>query len=107
MFDTLGFSPDDTFLVKGWFQDTVPEHRTRIGDIAVLRLDGDWYESTKIPLENFYDSVSPGGFVIIDDYGTCFGSKKATEEFRQQRQLETPLMADGRGGVWFEKPLKD
>lgn len=107
MFETLCFSQNDTFLIKGWFQDSVPRHRARIGDIAVLRLDGDWYESTKIPLENLYDFVSPGGFVIIDDYGTCFGSRKAVDEFRRERRLESPLNSDGRGGVWFEKPRDD
>ncbi|MCH7780604.1 MAG: class I SAM-dependent methyltransferase, partial [Acidobacteria bacterium] len=107
MFETLCFSQSDTFLIKGWFQDSVPKHRARIGDIAVLRLDGDWYESTKIPLENLYDFVSPGGFVIIDDYGTCFGSRKAVDEFRRERRLESPLNSDGRGGVWFEKPRDD
>ena len=107
MFGRLRFSRDDTFLVKGWFQDTVPQHAASVGEIAVLRLDGDWYESTKIPLDHFYDSVAPGGVVIVDDYGTCFGSKKAVDEFRRERNLTSPLIADGRGGVWFEKRPED
>jgi hypothetical protein len=107
MFDSLGLSRDQVHLVKGWFQDTVPEHRKEVGPIAVLRLDGDWYESTKIPLENFFDQITPGGFVIIDDYATCFGSRKAVDEFRTKRNLTTPLLQDGRGGVWFEKPKND
>ena len=53
MFDKLHLPKSEVHLVKGWFQETVPVHRVRIGPIAVLRLDGDWYESTKIPLENF------------------------------------------------------
>jgi len=104
MFETLGFPKEEIHLVKGWFQDTVPKDREKIGPIAVLRLDGDWYESTKIPLENLFDQVTPGGYIIIDDYATCFGSKKAIEEFRSERNLTTPLNPDGRGGVWFEKP---
>jgi O-methyltransferase len=104
MFDKLRFSAKEVNLVKGWFQDTVPVHRKKIGPIAVLRLDGDWYESTKIPLDNFYDQITPGGYVIIDDYGTCFGSRKAVEEFREERKVYTPLISDGRGGVWFSKP---
>lgn len=104
LFDDLGFDRADTHLVKGWFQHTVPAHREKIGAIAVLRLDGDWYESTRIPLDNFYDNVCPGGFVIVDDYATCFGSRRAVDEFRTERAITTPLIEDGRGGVYFEKP---
>jgi len=103
MFEKLHLSKNEIHLIKGWFQDTVPSHRERVGPIAVLRLDGDWYESTKLPLENFYDQISPGGFVIIDDYATCFGSRKAVDEFRSERHITSPLHPDGRGGVWFEK----
>lgn len=103
MFSTLGLPKEEINLVKGWFQDTVPNYRDKIGRIAVLRLDGDWYDSTKIPLENFYDSVAPGGFVIIDDYATCFGSRRAVDEFCAARGLKVALHPDGRGGVWFEK----
>lgn len=103
MFDKLNLPQNEVHLVKGWFQDTVPVHRERIGPIAVLRLDGDWYESTKVPLENFYDQVSLGGYIIIDDYATCFGSRKAVDEFRAERNITASLCPDGRGGVWFEK----
>ena len=104
MFGRLLLSANEINLVKGWFQDTVAVHRDKIGPIAVLRLDGDWYESTKIPLEKFYDQISPGGYVIIDDYATCFGSRRAVDEFRTSRNISTPILPDGRGGVWFEKP---
>jgi hypothetical protein len=102
-FGKLGFPRDQVHLVKGWFQDTVPLNRGKVPQIAVLRLDGDWYESTRIPLENFYDQVSPGGFVIIDDYATCFGSRRAVDEFRVERGISTRLHEDGRGGVYFQK----
>ena len=104
MFEYLKFPREEVHMVKGWFQDTVPPHKGKLGPIAVLRLDGDWYESTKIPLDNFYEHVSPGGYVIIDDYATCFGSQKATDEFRAEHNITTPLNPDGRGGVWFIKP---
>ena len=103
LFSTLKFQKDDVHLVKGWFQDTVPKLRDTMGVVAILRLDGDWYESVKIPLDNFYHNLSPGGVVIVDDYATCFGSKKATDEFRTEHNITTPLMSDGRGGAWFEK----
>lgn len=104
MYTTLGMAKDEVHLIKGWFQDTVPLYRDKVGEaIAVLRLDGDWYESTKIPLENFFDKLSTGGIVIIDDYFTCFGSRRATDEFRVNAGITTPLNSDGRGGVWFKK----
>lgn len=49
--------------------------------IAILRLDTDWYESTKFELDNFFDKVSIGGIVIVDDYGHWSGCKKAVDEF--------------------------
>jgi len=103
MFEKLKFSKDEVHLVKGWFQDTLPIMKFKIGKIAVLRLDGDWYESTKVPLENLFDQVAVGGFVIIDDYATCYGSKKAVDEFIEDKGLKIVLNADGRGGAWFEK----
>jgi O-methyltransferase len=105
LFDKLNLPKHKINLVKGWFQDTVPLHKEKVGKIAILRLDGDWYESTKIPLENFYSFISPGGCVIIDDYATCFGSKKATDEFIEKNSIDTYLRPDYRGGAWFVKPL--
>lgn len=72
-------------LIKGLFQDTLST--LKIGRIAVLHLDGDWYESTKCGLENLYDRVSPGGFIQIDDYGHWAGCRKAVNEFFQSRVL--------------------
>ena len=71
----------------GWFQQTVPKSVDSIGAIAVLRLDGDWYESTKICLDYLYDSVQKGGFVIVDDYGTYDGCRRAVDEFIVSRQI--------------------
>jgi len=105
MFNTLNMSEDEVHLIKGWFQDTVPANKDKVGDaIAVLRLDGDWYESTKIPLDNFHEKLCKGSVVIIDDYGTCYGAERATNEFRNEHNITTPLNPDGRGGVWFEMP---
>jgi O-methyltransferase len=61
-------------LVKGWFQDTIPEYET--GPISVLRLDGDLYESTLVPLLYLYPKLSIGGILIIDDWNLS-GCQKA------------------------------
>jgi O-methyltransferase len=70
---------------KGWFQETLPEKANSIDKIAILRLDGDWYASTKICLEYLFDKVVPGGFIIIDDYGLYSGCKKAVDEFLKKQ----------------------
>lgn len=87
-----GYSERNVHFHEGWFQDTVFEAAKTIGPIALLRLDGDWYESTKICLEAFYDQVTPGGFVIFDDYMTYEGCKKAVDEFFESRAVKPFLI---------------
>lgn len=72
--------------------------------ISVLRLDTDWYESTKFELENFYDKVSSGGIIIIDDYGCWYGCQKATNDFIQTRGLNIQFINATDGAVYFYKP---
>lgn len=72
------------------------------GKIAVLRLDTDWYESTKFELDHFYDLVVPGGIVIIDDYGHWQGCKKAVDEFLLTHAVS--LQRIDYTGVFFIKP---
>lgn len=92
-FNKLNLNMNNVTLVKGFFQDTLQkENIDKIGEIAVLRLDGDWYESTKICLEKLYDKVINGGVIIIDDYGHFIGAKKATDEFRMRNKILTPLI---------------
>ena len=105
LFDDLKFDRGRFTLVKGWFENTVEQNADKIGNIAVLRIDADWYESVKCCLENLFDNVAPGGYVIIDDYGTCFGARKAVDEFLASRGLDVELVHDGRGGCHFVKPV--
>lgn len=67
----------------GWFEDTLRAAATEVGPVAVLHCDGDWYESVRLTLEVFYPLVSAGGYVVIDDYGTWPGAKRATDEYRR------------------------
>lgn len=72
-------------LVRGWFSDTVrPGVVTE--SIALLRLDGDWYESTKTCLEALYDSVCDGGLIVLDDYYSWDGCSIALHEFLAARK---------------------
>jgi len=75
----------------GWFQNTVPTDAEKLGSIALLRLDGDWYDSTMICLEHLYPLLSPGGIIVIDDYFAWEGCKKATDEYRLKHQINCPI----------------
>jgi hypothetical protein len=73
-------------------------------NISILRLDTDWYESTKFELENFYDLVSSNGVIIIDDYNCWHGARKAVDEFLQERHIVVNLIDATEGAVFFVKP---
>jgi hypothetical protein len=91
-FAAYGMLDDQVRFLKGWFKDTLPD--APIGAIAVLRLDGDYYESTRDALTSLYDRVSPGGYVIVDDYGEDSWTycRKAVDEFREARGITDPLI---------------
>jgi hypothetical protein len=81
----LGYDAGHVHVHAGYFQDTLPVVAPGIDQIAVLRLDGDWYASTKVCLEHLFDKVAPGGFVIVDDYGIYDGCRHAVDEFFAER----------------------
>lgn len=100
---TLGLE-SYTEIVKGWFQDSVPPNRERIGPIGMLRVDCDFYASVRFCLDTLYDQVVPGGFVILDDYYTYDGCALAVHEFLGGRQLAHRLLSPGDDeGVFFRK----
>ena len=72
---------DDIKFIKGPVEKTLDIQENLPEKISLLRLDTDWYSSTKKELEILYKKVSPGGVIIIDDYGHWGGSKKAVDEF--------------------------
>lgn len=92
----------DARLVKGLFEETVPDCAT--GPIAVLHLDCDWYESVAVCLEHLYDRVSPGGVIQIDDYGHWAGTRRAVDEFLARRAIRAPLARLDYTGRQLVKP---
>lgn len=104
---------DSRLLVyhEGWFQETLPEIAWRQSEfgvsyfdpakIALLRLDGDLYESTKVCLEFLYPRVSPGGFVIIDDF-LLEGCRAAVEEYFDG-ELPDHVIEPGGAPMWWQK----
>jgi O-methyltransferase len=100
----VGYDRDLIHIHKGWFQDTVPSVAPHIGHIALLHLDGDWYESTKVCLDHLYDQVVPGGFVIVDDYGAYEGCRQAVDEFLDRQQTRPFLSRVNGWIVYLVKP---
>ena len=68
-------------FVKGAVEDTLLDESNLPERIALLRLDTDWYHSTKIELERLWPRVVPGGVLIVDDYGHWLGARKAVDEY--------------------------
>ncbi len=88
-------------FLKGWFKDTLPT--APITKLAVLRLDGDMYESTQQGLQFLYDKVPPGGFVIVDDYGAVPACRAAIHDYRASRNINDPITPIDWGGVFWRK----
>jgi hypothetical protein len=104
LFDKLDVDEHAVRFGVGWFQDVLPQATSTVGPIGLLRLDGDWYESTRCCLEHLYDNVVPGGFVIIDDYGHWQGCRTAVNEFFDQRSITVELKDIDYTGRYFRKP---
>ena len=84
LLNRIGYPREYIKLHKGWFQKTVPTAAETIGPIAILRLDGDLYDSYMIPLRHLYNLVVPGGFIIIDDW-MFRGCRNAVRQFLAER----------------------
>jgi hypothetical protein len=88
-------------FLKGWFRNTL--HSAPIERLALLRLDGDLYESTTIALRALYDKVSAGGYVIVDDYHVVPGCKKAIHDFLDAHRLSPEILEIDGVGVYWQK----
>jgi hypothetical protein len=100
-FAKYGLLDEQVVFLKGWFSETLPSAPIR--KLAVMRLDGDWYDSTREALTHLYPKLSIGGYVIIDDYGMPFGCRKAVDEFRESLRIRDPLQAINRQAVFWQK----
>lgn len=90
LFATIDYPREHLHLHVGWFQNTVPPVASTIGPIAILRLDGDLYDSYITPLEHLWDLVVPGGFVVIDDW-VLKGCRDAVNDFFNKRAIRPYL----------------
>ncbi len=102
-FARYGLLDERVEFVVGWFRDTLPD--LAVERIAVLRLDGDLYESTMDALTNLEPKVSPGGFVIVDDYGGIEACRQAVHDYRRHSGIDAPIHEVDWTGAWWRKPL--
>jgi O-methyltransferase len=86
---SLGYPNSRIFFIEGKVEDTIPLHMPN--EISILRLDTDFYESTKHELKHLFPRLSPGGVLIIDDYGHWLGQKKAVDEYFQKHGIRILL----------------
>jgi O-methyltransferase len=98
-FEKYDLLDDQVKFLKGWFRDTLPA--APIEKLAVMRLDGDMYESTTDALSALYPRLSVGGFVIVDDYGTGLPCRQAVHDFRDANGIKDEIIdIDGTGVYW-------
>ena len=88
-------------FLKGWFKDTLPS--APIEQLALLRLDGDMYESTIDALTSLYPKLTSGGYCIIDDWGAVPGCRAAVEDYRKQHNITDEIIKIDWAGVYWKK----
>lgn len=103
-FERYGLLDDNVRFAKGWFKDTLPELADRTW--AVIRLDGDMYESTMDALTYLYPRLSPGGYLIVDDFvlDVC---RQAIHDYRAKHQIQEPIQQiDWSSVMWQKAPTE-
>jgi O-methyltransferase len=100
-FIRYGLLDDQVQFLPGWFKDSL--RTTSIDRLAILRADGDMYESTTQILTYLYPKLSVGGYCIIDDYGAVPGCRQATDDYRRQQGVTEPLQWIDWTGVFWQR----
>ena len=92
-------------IYPGWFHDTILSAAKEMGPLAILHLDGDWYESTKVCMEELYPLVAKNGCVIVDDYFYWKGARMAVGDYFGGQQGPRPAVHRvDHAGAWWRKP---
>lgn len=96
-FRKYGLLDDQVRFIPGWFHESLPGPVTRL---AVLRLDGDQYIAQRAVLNHLYPLLSPGGFVIVDDYPGIPETRQAVDDYREKHGITTGIQQAGAAGWW-------
>ena len=100
-FERYGLLDNQVRFLKGWFRDTLPA--APIERLAVLRLDGDMYQSTMDALVNLYPKLSEGGYVIVDDYGAIPACRQAVNDYRSANAITEEIHDIDWTGIFWQK----
>ena len=100
-FDRYGLLDDQVQFLCGWFRDTLPS--APIERLALLRLDGDLYDSTYDALDALYPRLSNGGYAIVDDYGTFTECRQAVHDYLDSLGADVDIKAIDEGAVFWQK----
>ena len=100
-FERYGLLDDQVRFLKGWFKDTL--HTVPDPQWAVIRLDGDMYGSTMEALSALYPNLTPGGYVIVDDYSAIEVCRRAVDDYRQGNGIEDPIQRIDWTGVYWQR----
>jgi O-methyltransferase len=99
----LGVPRDRVHFHRGWFDQTFPKAQVR--PVALVHVDCDFYEPTRLCLEKWYPVLAPGGFMQFDDYDSFSGCRKAVDEFLAgHSELKMETVGDGARAYFFRKP---
>lgn len=99
-FERYSLLNENVRFLKGWFSETLPD--AEVDRIALLRMDGDLYESTMDILNNLYHKVVPGGFIVVDDYSLqC--CKDAIADFRNEHNISDEMVTIDWTGMYWRK----
>jgi len=99
-FEKYGLLDEQVRFLQGWFRDTLPQ--APIEKLAVIRLDGDMYESTMDALTALYPKLSDGGYLIVDDYGLA-GCRKAADDYRKSKLITNEIKSIDSCAVYWRK----
>jgi O-methyltransferase len=102
-FEKYGLLDDQVEFVEGWFCDTLPKLLDKRW--AVIRLDGDMYQSTFEALVNLYPSISPGGYVIVDDFDAVPACRQAVLDFREKNGIKEEMRQIDWSAVYWQADL--
>jgi O-methyltransferase len=107
IFGKLGVPLEVVSIVPGWFDKTL--RGSPVNCIAILHVDADWYDSVKLVLDVFYDKVTPGGFIILNDYGAWPGCNQAVNDFFAEQNLNESCLTivEPSTGAYFQKPRQN
>lgn len=103
IFNKLAVPFDNVKIVKGWVKDTLQVNT--IGQVVLLHIDTDWYESVKTTLDHMYDKVVIGGYIVVDDFLFHDGCRDAVLDFLKERGLDgkVQIIKVDRSAVYFQK----